>query len=227
MAYVWRTNRNGKKYSYYQWVRSYREGAKVKQELLFHLGQHPTTEEAMAHHEERVSFYEGVASSRRRGAERIKTDLLERAHALGDFGYVGYLCLYDGMPYEYDEVSWDEEDVDPLDEEALPGEDAAITALKELQAYASFYRLHDYCYWKWHPDPAWSEEFIPYHDYLRSQDIALWEEELDMDIDRARNLLDYYQARREAGRYESALARHRAKLDKLLDVYEKYGGKGK
>lgn len=32
---------------YFQLVRSYREGGKVKQEVLVHLGEHPTTETAL------------------------------------------------------------------------------------------------------------------------------------------------------------------------------------
>jgi hypothetical protein len=32
---------------YFQLVRSYREGGKVKQEVLAHLGEHPTPEEAL------------------------------------------------------------------------------------------------------------------------------------------------------------------------------------
>ncbi len=49
-----------------------------------------------------------------------------------------------------------------------------------------------------------------------------------MDIDFAQKILDYYyRARAEARRNEYALKTHRAKLDKLLDVYEKYGGERK
>lgn len=213
MAFVRRTPAKGKKYYYYQWVRNYREDGRHKQEFLAHLGPHPTPEAAIAHHLGWLALY-------RWKEWRMKADILEQRIS-DEFTPLGYA----GMMHEFLYGS--------LDDGEIPEQEAAEIALRELRDYAKRYREYDIekRYEGLDYEPLWAnpEWRLPYQEYFLHEK-GLWEGEVQGDIRLAQEILAYH--RRVEGsaafRMEHAkMERHRAKLDKLLDVYEKYGGEGK
>ncbi len=193
MAFVRRTTVKGREY--YQWVRSYREDGRPKHELLVHLGRHRSPEEAIAHHKERLAFYEQKVSAARREAQRIKAELLEEEAnriAGGAFGYTG-------MVHE-------EEYGVPLGHGKIPARHIAEYALEDLRASLKHLKRYRQHWW--------------YSDRLED---AHREEELDLELGLAQKIIAYHRAA-PYWPNEYRMERHRAKLEKLLDAYEKYGG---
>jgi len=90
---------------YHQLVENYREGGKVRQRMLVHLGAIPTVEEALRVWPARADFYERRASDLRAGVRMI-----ERGEAPGwrrpnwQAGRVGYLVPDTHTPERTPEV---------------------------------------------------------------------------------------------------------------------------
>ncbi len=63
---------------YYQLVEAYRDGGKVRQRILVHLGKYPTVDEYLAGTREEIARLRGLAEAQRQKAEGIKHGLPER-----------------------------------------------------------------------------------------------------------------------------------------------------
>jgi hypothetical protein len=64
-------------HKYYQVVRNYREGGKHKQEVLCHLGRHPSLDEAIIEVSEEATYHEEQAATYKERAQTAKMDLLD------------------------------------------------------------------------------------------------------------------------------------------------------
>lgn len=64
-------------HKYYQVVRNYREGGKHKQEVLCHLGRHPSLDEAIVEVSEEAIYHEEQAATYWEQAQAAKMDLLD------------------------------------------------------------------------------------------------------------------------------------------------------
>jgi hypothetical protein len=69
---------------YYQLVRSYREGGKVKQEVLVHLGEHETPEAALAAWPSQMEHLRRIGRDRRADELAAKLEKLKKLLAKGE-----------------------------------------------------------------------------------------------------------------------------------------------
>jgi hypothetical protein len=69
---------------YYQLVRSYREGGKVKQEVLVHLGEHETPEAALAAWPSQMEHLRRIGRDGRAGELEAKLEKLKKLVEKGE-----------------------------------------------------------------------------------------------------------------------------------------------